>query len=185
MNESTKNILESAENLAKEWGIPLGMGAAFAAVVRKVAFGRVDVDGVSMDSTLQNKDILFEEKLSRHIRGIKRGDIVTFKSHDPECPFYIKRVIGIGGDTIEIHEGSLYVNGEELLEAYLDEDSETEAGSFLVEDEAYTVPDNMYFVLGDNREVSNDSRYFGPVKAADIQGRVFARVFPFHSFKRF
>lgn len=179
-----KNI---ARKLAKDWVFPLAIAILMATTIRTYALARVDVDGPSMCSTLQNKDVMFEEKISLLTSGLKRGDIVTFYSHDKERPSYIKRIIGVGGDTVEIKDGKVFLNNDELKESYLTKGTTTkcESGSWLKENVKYTVPKGTYFVMGDNREVSEDSRYFGTVKAKDIQGRVFVRVFPFNSIRTF
>lgn len=175
----------SIRKITKDWVLPLALAFVMATTIRSYALARVDVDGPSMNATLQNKDVMFEEKISLFTNSIKRGDIVTFYSHDKERPSYIKRVIGLAGDTIELKEGKIYLNGTELNEPYLTKDTVTEGGTFLDDNVKYTVPKDSYFVFGDNREVSEDSRYFGPVKAKDIQGRVFVRIFPFKSMRTF
>lgn len=185
LDDNTKKSKLSIRKVTKEWVLPLAVAFAMATTIRTYALSRVDVDGPSMCATLQNKDIMFEEKISMLTSGLKRGDIVTFYSHDKERPSYIKRIIGMAGDTVEIKNGKVYLNDNELKETYLGSSTTTEGGTFLAENVKYTVPQGTYFVMGDNREVSEDSRYFGPVKAKDVQGRVFVRVFPFNTMRTF
>lgn len=170
---------------AKEWIISLTFAAVLATAVRAYALTRVDVDGVSMASTLKNKDVMFQEKISLYLHEFKRGSIITFDSKDKKQRAYIKRVIGLAGDQIEIKNGKVYLNGKELNEGYLSEGTTTEGGDFLRENVKYTVPGNHIFVMGDNREVSYDSRYFGPINVSDIEGHVFLRAYPFSELKLF
>jgi signal peptidase I len=183
----SKNIIDkkTVKKITKDWVIPLAIGLVLATSVRTYALTRVDVNGISMATTLENKDIMFEEKISLYTDNIKHGDIITFDSHDKEMPSYIKRVIGLAGDQIEIINGKVYLNGSKLEENYLAAKTLTFGDDFLQNNTKYTVPAGQVFVMGDNRRDSSDSRYFGPVKIKDIQGKVFVRVFPFHSFKLF
>lgn len=99
------------------------------------------------------------------------GDVVVFKAPpDPEKDF-IKRVIGVTGDSVMLHGGDVYVNGKMLDQSgFLSPDVKTYGGSFLKEDETITVPDGEYFVMGDNRPYSSDSREWGFVKNDEIIG---------------
>lgn len=180
-----KREKSSFKKLAKDWIFPAALALVLATTIKGYALTRVDVDGRSMDSTLKDKDVMFEEKISLYTHDIKRGDIITFNSHDPLRPSYIKRVIGISGDTIEIADGKVYLNNKPIDESYLSPNTETNGGTFLNEEVKYTVPKDSLFVMGDNRAVSEDSRYFGPVKMKDVQGKVFLRIYPFNSIKTF
>jgi signal peptidase I len=182
-----KNIInkKTLKKVTKDWIVPLAIGLVLATSVRTYALTRVDVNGISMATTLENKDVMFEEKISLYMDNVKRGDIITFNSHDVEMPSYIKRVIGLAGDQIEIINGKVYLNGSELNEDYLPAKTLTFGDDFLQSNTKYTVPAGDVFVMGDNRKNSSDSRYFGPVKQKDIQGKVFIRVFPISSFKLF
>lgn len=180
-----KSMKNEIKKITKDWIIPVAFAIVLASTVRGYALTRVDVDGPSMFSTLHDKDVMFEEKISLYTHDIKRGNIVTFNSHDPLRPSYIKRVIGLEGDQIEIKDGKVYLNNKELDETYLSSGTTTQGGDFLKEDTKYIVPKDNIFVMGDNRGVSEDSRYFGPVKMKDVQGKVFVRVYPFNSIKTF
>lgn len=185
MLDKIKTNKFSLGRITKDWFIPLGIAIALATTVKGYALTRVDVDGPSMASTLKNKDVMFEEKISKLTNDIKRGDIITFNSHDILRPSYIKRVIGLAGDCIELKEGKVYLNNEELSEPYLSAGTYTGEEEFLKENIKFTIPKDTLFVMGDNREVSEDSRCFGPVKYKDIQGRVFLRVYPWNTVKTF
>lgn len=152
------------------------------------------VDGRSMQPNFCNGDIYFTFKLSGLFGGYKRDDVITFK-HD-EANDYIKRIVGLPGDTIMVQNGQVYRNGELLNEVYLPAGRETllNPGDLLTEGAQYTVPENTYFVLGDNRPHSTDSRNFlaiDPAGANKIDGKVLfvlwplqrARIFDVHNVK--
>jgi signal peptidase I len=92
-NKNGKKI--TAKIITKDWILPIAIALVLASTIRSYALSRVNVDGPSMQSTLKNNDVMFEEKISRYLHDIKRGDIITFNSHDPLRPSYIKRVIGL------------------------------------------------------------------------------------------
>lgn len=101
----------------------------------------------------------------------KRGDVVVFKSPQDQEKDFIKRVIGIPKDTVSLKNGEVYLNDEKLDESsYMDENVKTYGGSFLRDEETVTVPENSFFVLGDNRSNSSDSREWGFVGKTLIIG---------------
>lgn len=126
------------------------------------------VEGKSMQPTFHDGDKLLTLKCKEY----NRGDIVVFDTHSDGT--YIKRIIGLPGDTIEIKHGSLYINGDEQYEDYLIVQY-TENGEMYGK---VTLPTNKYFVLGDNREVSDDSRYsnVGLVDLNDIVGKCIVKL---------
>ena len=132
----------------------------------------------SMDDTLHPDDYVFLAKQAYTFGEVKHGDIIVFKSHlldeHEQQKNLIKRVIGLPGDTIEIKNEMVYRNGEMLNEPY------TKEGFTPTEMSSFTVPEEEYFVMGDNRRVSLDSRSLsvGCVPAEDIVGKVFFRLFP-------
>lgn len=156
-----------------------------ALVVNKTVIARADVYKRSMESTLKENDVVFMEKISVHTNSFKKGQIVVFKSHNINDDNYIKRIIGSEGDEVKISNGKVYINGQLLKEEYLDTNTITNADKFLKENQTYIVPKECVFVLGDNREVSCDSRAFGPVNKKDIVGHVIIRVYPFNKIKGF
>lgn len=119
------------------------------------------VEGRSMYPTLHDNDKLILWKLG----DIERNDIVVFDSHDMENNKYVKRVVGIAGDEIVVKDSVVTVNGEVLEETYINEPS-------FSGDISLTVPQGEIFVLGDNRNHSNDSRVFGTVKLDDVDGKM-------------
>jgi signal peptidase I len=145
---------------------------------------RNSVIGQSMVPTLHENDQLLVEKVTKWFGGIDYGDIITIstknlKDHEGE-PNIIKRVVGKPGDQIEIREDGVYRNGAKLAETYLPQGTETRIRNL-----AYvkvTLGPDQYYVLGDNREVSLDSRSFGPVGKSSIIGEVLIRFYPFKDF---
>jgi signal peptidase I len=126
----------------------------------------VRVEGTSMLPRLEDQDRLFINKFVYHFASIHRGDVVVF--HYPRDPqkSYIKRVIALPGDELRIDDGRTYVNGELLLEPYVPEkfrDSRSQSQIVILSDE--------YFVMGDHRSISSDSRDFGPVPRNLIYGK--------------
>lgn len=126
----------------------------------------VRVEGTSMLPRLEDRDRLFINKFVYHFESIHRGDVVVFHyPRDPEKS-YIKRVIALPGDRLRIDRGTVYVNGKKLSEPYVpteyrDEKSMTES----------VIPPDEYFMMGDHRSISSDSREFGPVDRDLIYGR--------------
>lgn len=136
------------------------------------------VKGASMEPTFNSGDYIFTSKVTYRLRTLNRGDIVVF--HAPTNPDieYIKRIIGLPGDTILITNGQVYLNDKLLHETYLNSPTGVWQGGFVHDDEPLKVPQGKVFVMGDNRNRSSDSREFGPVPISSIVGQVFYRYFP-------
>jgi signal peptidase I len=130
------------------------------------------VEMQSMEPNLYENQRLIVEKISYRLHSPRRGDIIVLRlpSRGAEPPL-IKRVIGLPGDTVEIKDGLVYINGQQIVEPYLHQ--ATYPGMA-----ALVVPAKQVFVLGDNRGYSNDSRYFGCVPVADVIGRACFRYWP-------
>jgi len=136
------------------------------------------VKGSSMFPTFKDKEYLLTDKIS-YKRGVPQyEDVVVFKAPTNENFDFIKRVIGMPGDTIMVKGGHVYKNGKLLVEDYLSSDVITNAGQFLLEGESYVVQLGEVIVMGDNREHSSDSRDWGPVPDENVVGRVFFRYWP-------
>ena len=151
----------------------------FVAVYLIITFvgQRTKVNGDSMLPNLTHGDNLIMDKLSYRFRDPERFEVVIFPCPtDPET-YYIKRVIGLPGETVQIMDGKVYINGEELTEDIYGIEPIEEPG---IAYEPIEIGEDEYFVLGDNRPVSRDSRYaeVGLISGEDIEGRVFVRVFP-------
>ncbi len=142
---------------------------------------RTEVSGQSMEPTLHDGDSLLVDKLSYRFSDPKRFDIIIFPyAGDPES-YFIKRIIGLPGETVQIdYDGNIYINGE-LLEEYYGAEVIKDPGRAA---EPVTLGEDEYFVMGDNRNYSFDSREpaVGNIKREDSIGRTFIRVFPFSSF---
>jgi signal peptidase I len=136
-----------------------------------------EVIGRSMENDFYDGEYLIADKVSYKISEPKRGDVVIFQK--TETVDYIKRVIGVYGDTVEVRDGHYYINGELADESgYLDSDVYTEPGNFLSEGEIFEVPEGKVFLSGDNREHSSDSRSFGPIDIDVIKGKAIIVYWP-------
>ena len=141
------------------------------------------VDGTSMENSLYDGEHVLIEKVSRYANGPDRFDVVVFtKNHGTYTRTYIKRVIGLPGETVQIIGSQIYINGE-LLEENFGKDPIESAG---IASEPVLLGEGEYFVLGDNRRVSVDSRAkeVGAVSVDELDGVVFLRVSPFSAFGR-
>ncbi len=139
---------------------------------------RTAVNGDSMEPTLSNGDNLIMDKLTYHFRDPERFEVVIFPCPTNPEVYYIKRVIGLPGETIQIKDGCVYIDGELLEEDVYGIAQMAEAG---IAAEALTIGEGQYFVLGDNRPISRDSRYedVGLIERDAIEGRAFFRIYPF------
>ena len=126
------------------------------------------VSGNSMLSTLKNGDIVVYSRVGN---DIERGDIISLSLLSGE--YYVKRVVALGGDVVDLRDGVLYVNGEAETGAYVRGKTNPEAGSFTY---PYTVPEGDVFTLGDNREASIDSRFYGSVNLRRVKGVLRLRI---------
>lgn len=145
---------------------------------------RTVVNGHSMDPTLADGQNLIMDKISYRFTDPKRYDIVIFPGPEEngQRPYYIKRVIGLPGETVQIRDGKVYIDGEELTsDTYGITDYIDYPG---IAEEPFTLADDEYFCLGDNRPVSQDSRYevVGPVHRSEFVGKVWIRIWPLNKF---
>jgi signal peptidase I len=129
------------------------------------------VDGRSMQPTLQHHERLFVNKLGYRIGSPERGDIIVFRYPKDPSRDFIKRIIGLPGDEIEIRSGVLYINGQRYDEPYI---LEEDPRGYL----AAEIPEGEFFVMGDNRRNSEDSRFFGTVPIANIKGKALLVYWP-------
>lgn len=145
----------------------------------------------SMISTINEDDHVLVTRLPYYYRNPQYGEIVTFKR--PSGEDWVKRVIGLPGDVIDIIDGKVYRNGEQLDEsAYVPEWVSSTPAEFAYFEERcipaqqfpYTVAEDAYFLMGDNREESGDCRYLGAIKQEDIYGKVIFRIYPFDQMGR-
>jgi signal peptidase I len=137
----------------------------------------------SMEHTLEPDQYVLVDKLTSHFDDYKRGDIVVF--NPPEAwaqgdgtPF-IKRVIAIGGDTVDVHDNKVFVDGIALDEPYIYDGQATQVTG---DRSTWVIPDGQLFVMGDHRANSADSRVFGPIEKKNVIGRAWLRYWPFNTF---
>ena len=164
---------ENTKKDNKNFLIFLGFFAVFCILLRIFVCDLFHISGISMIPTFENNDYVFIEKISVYTKNISRGDIVIVEYPDGRpC---VKRVIGIEGDVVEIRDGLLVLNGKEVQEEYINE----QMNDLM---ESMTVKDNMIFVMGDNRNYSNDSRNpdVGLIPFNHIKGKVRFTVFSFN-----
>lgn len=187
MKEKQEETQEKKANMGKEI---LGT-IAYVAVICLIVFlilryvgQRTVVNGVSMADTLADGENLIMDKLSYHFSDPERFDIVIFPGPEEngEHPYFIKRVIGLPGETVQIKDEKVYINEKELTDdVYGITDYIDIPG---IAEEPLTLKADEYFCLGDNRPESFDSRYaeVGPVHRADIVGKVWIRIWPLKKF---
>lgn len=171
---------EPNNNIRKEifeWMKSIAFAVVIAILIKTFLFNTTYVLGYSMYPTLHERDRLFTNKIVYKIGQPKRGDIVVLKAPDDPSKDYIKRVIGLAGDIVEIIDGIVYVNGEPYKEEYILEDSYT----YSYENSSWKVEEGYLFVLGDNRNkgASKDSRYLGLIPINTVKGKAIYRYFPF------
>ncbi|PWK12749.1 signal peptidase I [Tumebacillus permanentifrigoris] len=162
-----------------EWIKSLLIAFVLALLIRQFLFAIFMVDGQSMVPTLQDRERLVVNKLVYHLHKPEYNDILVFKYPSDESKDFIKRVIGLPGDKIEIRDFKVFRNGQELDESFIAEPTGPTEKTF-------AVPDGMIFVMGDNRNYSKDSRdpQVGYVKDEEIIGRAEIVWWPFGNFRK-
>jgi signal peptidase I len=137
------------------------------------------VKGNSMYPNYHDGEYLLTNKLSYRFGNPKRGEVIIFKAPKNEDYDYIKRIIALPGEKIKVSQGLVYVNNKAVIETdYLSDQIKTQAGLFLSEEKELTVGEGEYFVLGDNRSHSSDSRDWGTVPEENIIGKAWFRYWP-------
>lgn len=153
-----------------EWIFAAAVGVAIAMVLRYFVVEGYRVSGESMSPTFQHGDYVFAEKISYKLGDLDYGDVVIVETKNAENKKIIKRVVGLEGDLIQIKDGVVYRNGELLNETYTKEPAFEEFDEMVI-------PKGEIFVLGDNRNNSSDSRYFGTFTYDQVKGRVVIEAF--------
>ena len=159
--------------LLSVWLRDLVISLAISAFIIIFLYQPVKVEGTSMMPSLEDQERIFVNKFVYRIEPIERGDIIVFRYPRDPSKSFIKRVIGVGGDHIRIDSGLVYRNGEPLEEDYVPPAYEDQRSYPEI-----VVPPNSYFVLGDHRSMSNDSRDFGPVDQSYIYGKAVFGYWP-------
>ncbi|MDD2203253.1 MAG: signal peptidase I [Bacilli bacterium] len=163
-----KNIIK----LSIEYGLII----LAVVILRVFVITPIEVNGRSMEQTLYDKDIMILNVLGYHVKGIERFDIVVIKYSDE---YLIKRVIGLPGDVVEYEDNKLYINSV-LVKDVINTGTEDFSTTDMLEDGV--IPEEKYFVLGDNRYNSTDSRALGLIDKDDIKGKTNLILFPIKHF---
>lgn len=133
------------------------------------------VSGASMSPTFESGNYLIIDEITYRFDDPKRGDVVVFRYPNDPGTFYIKRIVGLPSDRVKLESGAVFINGQKIAEPYLDEEAQT------LGDANLTLEENRYFVMGDNRYHSFDSRSWGPLDKEKIVGLARLRLFPFNA----
>src|SRR5580765_2458852 len=174
-----------AENLSapqlrqdlRSWTRDLAVALGLALVIINFLYQPVKVEGTSMAPLLSDQERIFINKFVYRFEPIHRGDVVVFWYPLDHTKSFIKRVIALPGESVEIRQGMVYVDGQQIREPYVPPQYED-----LSDFGPVRVPPNMYFVMGDHRISSNDSRVFGPVPSRFIYGRAVFAYWPVDHF---
>ena len=167
-NKIAKEILE--------WARTIIIPVVAALLIHQYLFTFARVDGTSMLDTLHENNIMGVSRLHYRLNEPQRGEIITCNYPEDGNKLFVKRIIGLPGETIEIREGTVYIDGEPIAETYLTR----------VDDQSMdpiTLAKDEIFVMGDNRPVSRDSRAVGPLTLDEIYGRVLFVAFPFNEIR--
>jgi len=162
--------------VAFEWVGLVILALIIALLIKTFLFQAFFIPSESMVPTLKVHDRVLVNKLSYKLHPVHRGDIVVFKAppdSDPGIDDLVKRVVGLPGETVSGKNNHVYINGEQLPEPYLPK------GTQISDFAAVKIPADSYWVMGDNRANSKDSRVFGVITKNKIVGRVFFRIWPF------
>jgi signal peptidase I len=176
-NEPEKAALPQLRSELRSWTRDLAVALGLALVIIIFLYQPVKVEGTSMAPLLSDQERIFINKFVYRFEPIERGDVVVFWYPLDRSKSFIKRVIALPGDSVEIRSGHLYVDDKELLEPYVP--------SFYLDGTSYSerkIPVDSYFVMGDHRDSSNDSRIFGPVPRQYIYGKAVFAYWPVDHF---
>lgn len=151
---------------------------AFFLFLYLLVFQPHKIKGASMDPNFKDAEYLLTDKVSYRFGEPQRGDVIVFKAPGLEGEEFIKRIIGLPKEKISIKENRVYINGNILEEKYLTSDKYTGGGTFLSDAKEIVIPEGSYFVMGDNRPHSSDSRSWGFVPREDINGKAWFVYWP-------
>ena len=182
MRPQVEEVSEKEPNILKEilgWVLYVLIIIAATYFIITYVGQRTKVSGHSMEPTLQDGDNLIVDKVTYRFRDPERYEIIVFPYKYAENTFYIKRIIGMPGETVQVIDGYVYINGDKLEESF-DLIDESKKG---IAAEPITLGEDEYFVMGDNRNHSSDSRdsSVGVLKKSDFVGRAWIRIWPFNS----
>ncbi len=173
--ESRKEKKSRASRWIEGWGIPILIALLVAILIRIFIGGATTVKGDSMKPTLHNGDLLVINKIPAYTNHFRRAEIVILRAPDQSGELYVKRIIGLPGETVEIKDGRVYVDGYLMQEYYVDK-----LPTGVYRNARWELGQSDYFVMGDNRRqgASNDSRIFGPVNVESFIGVAIFRLLP-------
>jgi signal peptidase I len=157
---------------------PIVMAFAIFMMVYLLLVQPHKVDGSSMYPNFEDKEYILTDKISYRRGTPQRGDVVVFHAPPPFDSDFIKRVIGLPGETVKVENGKVFINDKQLAESYLPNSYFTSEKSFLRDGVPYTIPEGYYMVFGDNRSYSSDSREWGPISIKAIVGKAWIRYWP-------
>ncbi|HUF85072.1 MAG TPA: signal peptidase I [Acidimicrobiia bacterium] len=180
---------QRTRRIVVEWVLLIGGALLIAFLIKTFLFQAFYIPSESMTPTLNVGDRVLVNKLSYRLHDVNRGDIVVFEAPDDPntdgVKDLVKRVVGLPGETVELRDGQVFVDGSLLEEPYLQQGEVTRPTQNFAgkceppaSDATCVVPADSYLVLGDNRDQSKDGRVFGPIRESDIIGRVFVRIWP-------
>jgi signal peptidase I len=192
----TTPVQPKRSNWLRETLIVVVVALAAALLLRTFVVQTFYIPSGSMEPTLQIGDRILVDKLAYHLHGVDRGNIVVFRRPadencgGPPVADLVKRVVGLPGETISLSKGHVYIDDKLLNENWLPTSVQGTtfpgpAGTAYNLTKPYVIPSNEYFVMGDNRSDSCDSRYWGPISKSLIVGKVDVRVWPITSFHFF
>lgn len=164
----------------RETVVTAAVAVVVALLIRFFVVQPYYVNGHSMEPTLQNGERLLVNKFWFHFAGLTPGEIIIFQPPLPVNEDYVKRVIAMGGQTVSMTDGQVYVDGKPIPQPW-----EKKGGVSFLDHDSFppeVVKPGTVFVLGDNRTVSQDSRFFGDVPISSVQGQAFFVLWPFHLF---
>lgn len=161
----------------KDWTLSLGIAIVVALLFQNYVYAQTEVHNISMQNTLVEGQRLIEDKWSYRFNDPKQGDIVIINGPEHEEGRLVKRIIALPGQTIDMRDGYVYVDGVQLDEPYAK--GLTYPNFVQI---PFTVPEGHVFVMGDNREWSKDSREFGAVSMESLEGKAVYRIWPLGKF---
>jgi signal peptidase I len=161
----------------RSWTRDLAVALGLAIVIMIFLYQPVKVEGTSMNPLLSDQERIFINKFVYRFEPIERGDVIVFWYPLDRSKSFIKRVVGLPGETVEIRAGHAYINGQELADQYVPS-GYLDGSNFAPR----RVPADGYFVMGDHRDSSNDSRVFGPVPRQFIYGKAVFAYWPVDHF---
>ena len=187
------SVVKRTRKSIVEWTVVLVGAIGLALIIKAFLFQAYYIPSPSMNPTLLEGDRILVNKLSYNLHSVNRGDLVVFSTQEESKSGddLIKRVIGLPGEFVTVEDGKMEIDRGFLLEPYLT--LQTEINPFATpvncvnrpeETSGCRIPSDHVFVMGDNRNNSRDSRFFGPVPIEDIEGRAFIRIWPLADFKR-